>query len=75
MPLGKPTLRCEFPYVNRLPGTDKFFLDAYLLEDHHSNKGLRKGDRIYSSELLKADFREGRFETLNTIYLSRKEGV
>jgi hypothetical protein len=76
MPQGdKPVLRCEFPYVQRLPGTDKFFLDAYLLEDHHTNKGLKKGSRIYSSELLTADFREGKFETLNTIYVMRKEGL
>jgi hypothetical protein len=71
----KPMLLIEFPHVNRLPGTDKFFLDAYLLEDHHTNKQLKKGDRIYSSKLVKADFDRGQFETLNTIYVMRKEGL
>jgi hypothetical protein len=70
--MGKPTIKCREASVFRVHGG--YVLCGQLEEQHHTNPLLYAGRGFRSSLLLKADFLEGRYETLNTIYVDVDKG-
>ena len=65
--MKQPTLRVQNVEIKGF-GHGLYVLRGILLDDHHTNPWLRVGSFVRSSLLVKANFKKGTFETLNTIY-------